>query len=100
MKHMLTPDIRRLYRAILELKTEQECADFFNDICTIKELQDIAQRLEVACMLDEGKNYLEISALTGASTATISRVKKCLYYGSGGYRRALDRADGEGEENG
>lgn len=100
MKNMLTPDIRRLYRAILELKTEQECADFFNDICTIKELQDIAQRLEVACMLDEGKNYLEISALTGASTATISRVKKCLYYGSGGYRRALDRADGEGEENG
>jgi TrpR-related protein YerC/YecD len=99
MNNMLTPDIKRFYRAILELKTEQECADFFNDICTIKELQDIAQRLEVACMLDEGKNYLEISALTGASTATISRVKKCLYYGSGGYRRAIDRADGKGEGN-
>ena len=99
MNDMLTSDIQRFYRAILSLKTEQECADFFNDICTIKELQDIAQRLEVAFMLDEGKNYLEISALTGASTATISRVKKCLYYGSGGYRRSIERADGEGEEN-
>ena len=89
----------RLYQAILNLETEEECAAFFQDICSIKELKDIAQRLEVACMLDEGKNYLEISALTGASTATISRVKKCLYYGCGGYRRALDRADGEGEEN-
>ena len=99
MNEILSHDIQCFYRAILELKTEQECADFFNDICTIKELQDIAQRLEVAFMLDKGKNYLEISALTGASTATISRVKKCLYYGSGGYRRAIDRVGGEGEEN-
>lgn len=99
MNESLSPDIKRLYRTILDLKTEQECESFFNDICTIKELQDIAQRLEVAFMLHEGKNYLEISALTGASTATISRVKKCLYYGSGGYRRAIDRADGQGEES-
>ena len=99
MNELLSPDIKRFYRAILELKTEQDCASFFTDICTIKELQDIAQRLEVAFMLDEGKNYLEISALTGASTATISRVKKCLYYGSGGYRHAIDRVGGKGEQD-
>ena len=92
------PGIEKLYQAILELKTEEECASFFEDICTIKELQDITQRLEVALMLDEGKNYQEISELTGARTATISRVKKCLVYGSGGYRIAITRATEKGEE--
>ena len=95
---MHTSEIQALYRAILDLKTEEECAAFFEDICTIKELQDIAQRLEVAFMLHEGKNYQEICALTGASTATISRVKKCLVYGSGGYRQALVRLDKEGKQ--
>ena len=89
MEALHTPEIKRLYRAILALKNEDECASFFEDLCTIKEVQDIAQRLEVACMLDEGKNYQEISSLTGASTATISRVKKCLVYGCGGYRKAV-----------
>ena len=92
MNVLHTPELQRLYQAVLELKTKEDCASFFEDICTIKELQDIAQRLEVAFMLDEGKNYQEISALTGASTATISRVKKCLVYGSGGYQGALARA--------
>ena len=97
-----TPEAaHRLYRAILALKSEEECQAFFEDICTIKELQDISQRLLVAAMLHEGKNYQEVSRVTGASTATICRVNKCLVYGSGGYRLALSReADEEkGEEN-
>lgn len=84
--------IERLMQALLDLNTKEECHALLEDICTIKEVQDIAQRLEVCFMLDEGKNYQEISKATGASTATISRVKKCLVYGSGGYRTALDRA--------
>ena len=85
----------RLYTAILNLKTEDECAAFFEDICSIKELQDISQRLEVATMLHDGKNYQEVSRETGASTATICRVNKCLNYGSGGYRLALSRLNKE-----
>ena len=81
----------RLYTAILNLKTEDECAAFFEDICSIKELQDISQRLEVATMLHDGKNYQEVSRETGASTATICRVNKCLNYGSGGYRAAIEK---------
>jgi TrpR-related protein YerC/YecD len=92
------PSTDALFDAILSLETKEECYMFFEDLCTIKEVQDIAQRLEVAFMLDEGKNYQEISKATGASTATISRVKKCLIYGSGGYRTALDRAKEEGEK--
>ena len=97
MEVLRTPEILRLYKAILALETEEDCISFFEDICTIKELQDISQRLEVAFMLHEGKNYQEISALTGASTATISRVKKCLVYGSGGYRKAVADAEKRGE---
>lgn len=85
--------MHRLYEAILRLQTEEECRAFFEDICTIKELQDVSQRLEVATMLHEGKNYQEISRTTGASTATICRVNKCLVYGSGGYRLAMSRRD-------
>ena len=82
-------EIYKLYEAVVGLKTVEECAAFFEDICTIKELQDISQRLQVAEMLNEGKNYQEISKQTGASTATICRVNKCLVYGSGGYRTVL-----------
>lgn len=81
----------RLFAAILSLKTEEECRLFFDDLCTIKELSDLSQRLEVACLLSAGKNYLDISKETGASTATISRVGKCLNYGEGGYRTILER---------
>jgi TrpR-related protein YerC/YecD len=91
------PGAERLIAALLNLKSEADCRAFLEDICTIKELQDISQRLELAFMLDEGKNYQEISKATGASTATISRVKKCLVYGSGGYRRALDTAKEKGD---
>ncbi len=77
------------FEAILKLKTIEECRVFFEDVCTIKEMEAISQRLEVAAMLREGKNYQEISRVTGASTATISRVNKCLQYGMGGYDLVL-----------
>ena len=79
------------FKAVLQLKTLEDCQKFFEDVCTIKELQSIAQRWEVAVMLNEGKNYLDISKKTGASTATISRVAKCLNYGAGGYELVLER---------
>ncbi len=79
------------YKAVLCLESNEECATFFEDIFTVKELQDISQRIEVAIMLDQGKSYNEICEKTGASTATISRVNRCLLYGSGGYRNVLDK---------
>ena len=79
-----------LFEAILKLKSVEDCRRFFEDVCTIKELQDITQRLEDARLLKEGYNYQSISKETGASTATISRVNKCLNYGSGGYGIVLE----------
>lgn len=84
-------EAEHLFQAILKLQTIEECQAFFDDLCTIKEIQDLSQRFDVANMLDEGKNYQEISRATGASTATICRVNKCLNYGSHGYRTILDR---------
>lgn len=78
-----------LYDAILSLENTEECKIFFEDIFTVKELQDISQRYEVAIMLDKGKSYNEICEVTGASTATISRVNRCLMYGNGGYKTVL-----------
>ena len=78
-----------LFEAVLKLKTKEDCAKFFEDVCTMKEIEDLTQRLEVAAMLKAGKNYREISEATGASTATISRVNKCLMYGKGGYDSVL-----------
>ncbi len=83
--------LENLYRAILALETEQECAAFFDDICTIQELESISQRLEVARLLHQGKNYVDINKLTGASTATICRVSKCLSYGDGGYKAVIEK---------
>lgn len=80
-----------LFDAILSLKDKKECYKFFEDICTIKEIQDIAQRLEVARLLGEGRPYNDVAKITGASTATISRVNKCIAYGSGGYDLVLKR---------
>ena len=81
------------FGAILKLNSVEECRKFFEDVCTIKELQDITQRLEVAKLLSEKKNYQEVCKLTGASTATISRVNKCLLYGRGGYATVLSNGD-------
>lgn len=81
----------RFFETILKLKNIEECNSFFDDICTINEIKAITQRLEVAVLLEQGKTYLEIGKETGASTATISRVNKCLNYGSNGYKLALGR---------
>ena len=91
MKHTISEDTRALFRAILTLRSEEECAAFFEDICTVKEIQDLSQRLQVAAMLNRGEKYQTIEQITGASTATISRVNKCLVYGSGGYETVLKR---------
>ena len=81
----------RLFEAILRLESVEECYGFFEDVCTINEVQDMAQRFDVAVLLDEGRNYQSISKEVNVSTATISRVSRCLNYGSGGYRRALEK---------
>lgn len=86
-----------LFEAILQLKTVEECQAFFEDLCTIKEIMDMTQRFDVAKLLDAGKNYQEICRTTGASTATICRVNKCLNYGSQGYRTAMDRINAQKE---
>lgn len=83
----------RLFDAVLSLENREECEAFFEDLCTIKEIQDMAQRFQVAGLLNAGKSYNEISTLTGASTTTITRVGKCLNYGNGGYRKILDRTE-------
>ena len=83
------PNLDFLFNAILTVQDLDECYEFFEDLCTIREVRDLSQRFEVAGMLREGRSYQEISQRTGASTATICRVNKCLLYGTGGYRRAL-----------
>ncbi|WP_230474473.1 YerC/YecD family TrpR-related protein [Calidifontibacillus erzurumensis] len=81
----------QLFEAILSLKDIEECYRFFDDLCTVNEIQSLAQRLEVARMLQEGYTYHRIETETGASTATISRVKRCLNYGNDAYAMALNR---------
>ena len=80
-----------LFLAILSLKTKEECYRFFEDLCTISELKSMSQRLEVALMLEKKCIYTDIAAKTGASTATISRVNRCLHYGSDGYQTVIAR---------
>lgn len=96
MDKIKNPSTDRLFRAILGLETVDECYKFFEDLCTIKELQDFSLRLDVAEMLSRGIKYQDISAETGASTSTISRVNKCLTYGDG-YSAALERLKKSGE---
>ncbi len=91
MAFKFTEESDRFFDAILSLKNREDCKKFFEDICTIKEIQDLQQRLTVAKMLDEGRVYSEITEKTGASAATISRVNKCLTYGSDGYKTVLER---------
>ena len=85
MKQTITPDMKALFEAIVGIDTVEECEAFLEDLCTIKELQDLTQRYAVAKMLDRGEKYQSIEEATGASTATISRVNRSLNYGSGGY---------------
>ena len=90
MPKFQSKSIDRLFEVILSLESVEDCYNFFEDLCTIKELEDMAQRLDTAILLDEGENYQAICQKIGISTATISRVSKCLKYGDG-YRYALDK---------
>jgi len=85
------PLLDQLFLSILTLKNLDECYIFFDDLCTVNELRSLAQRLEVARMLRQGHTYHQIEQETGASTATISRVKRCLNYGNDGYKLVLER---------
>lgn len=90
--------IDTLFKAILTLKTCDECYDFFEDLCTISEIKAMAQRFQVAGMLENKEIYSEIEEKTGASSATISRINKCLQYGADGYKIALSRLGASSEE--
>ena len=97
-KKIHTEAVDHLFEAVLCLENKEECYTFFEDVCTINELLSLSQRFEVARMLRQKKTYLEISEKTGASTATISRVNRCVAYGSGGYGLVLERLDAQGEQ--
>ena len=85
----------QLFKAILLLNNEKECYSFFEDLATINEIKELSQRLEVARMLNDGSTYEEIAHKTGASSATISRVKRCLNYGADGYKLIIERLFGK-----
>lgn len=85
----------QLFRSILELKSVEECYTYFDDLCTIKEVRDMGQRLAVAMQLRRGDSYQKTVETTGVSSATICRVNRCLGYGSGGYNMVIDRMQKE-----
>ena len=97
-KNIMDERTELLFRGILTLRTVEDCRAFFEDLCTVKELSEMSRRLSAAKMLDEDKIYTEIAEETGLSTATISRVNRCLKYGSDGYVRVLERLKEEGAE--
>ena len=83
--------IDALFDAILSLETREECYDFFEDLCTVKEISDMAQRLEAAKLLLDGSTYEQIVETVEISTATISRINRCIQYGTGGYRQTIEK---------
>ena len=83
--------IDALFDAILSLETREECYDFFEDLCTVKEISDMAQRLEAAKLLLDGSTYEQIVKTVEISTATISRINRCIQYGTGGYRQTIEQ---------
>ena len=90
-----SPELDLLYDAFTRIQSKDEFYSFFEDLCTVVEMQSLAHRFMVAKLLNEGKTYTEVSEETGASTATISRISKCLSYGADGYKLILDRMKGE-----
>ena len=97
MANWYNEDVKELFDAVLTLKTREECFAFFSDICTVTEIQSISQRLRVAELLRQGMSYNAITAKTGVSAATISRVSRCLEYGEGGYDLAIMRLEKQGD---
>ena len=99
MSHHYNESEERLFRTIADLRTPVECRNFFEDLCTIKEIHDMSQRLDIAVLLEQGYNYVKISETVGVSAATITRVNRALNYGADGYRTALDRINGKEMHN-
>lgn len=97
MKEINNESMDTLFSAVLQLETIDECRRFFTDLCTISELKSMSQRMEVALMLKDKSVYTDIAAKTGASTATISRVNRCINYGSDGYNLVIERMENENE---
>ena len=87
--------IDALFDAILSLETREECYDFFEDLCTVKEISDMAQRLEAAKLLLDGSTYEQIVKTVEISTATISRINRCIQYGTGGYHQTIEKVRGK-----
>ncbi len=98
MKKLHCESVDRLFQTILNLETLEECYDYFEDLCTVKEIEDMSQRLDTAILLSEGLSYQKITEKVAVSTATIGRVSKCLNYGSGGYRKAIEKLKKEEEK--
>ena len=96
VKH--TQETDRLMEALLCLRTPEEAYQLFEDLCTVKEIQDMAQRLEIAFLLKQGTKYQDVADRTGVSSATISRVNRCLQYGAGGYQLITERLSAEGDK--
>ena len=92
--------LKLLTEVLLSLKTEDEARSLLSDLCTIREMQDLGQRLEVARLLRRQMTYSDIAQQTGASTATISRVNRCLLNGAGGYESILDKIQAQREKQG
>jgi len=88
----------RLFQSFANLESIDECRAYFQDLCTVKELQDMAQRLDTAILLSQGYSYKKIMENVEVSTATIGRVSKCLNYGSGGYQKAIERLNQSEEQ--
>lgn len=91
MHKLRSESVDRLFQTILNLQTLDECYAYFEDICTIKEILDMSQRLDTAVLLSQGMSYQKIAEQVAVSSATIGRVSKCLNYGSGGYQKAIER---------
>lgn len=91
MNNLRCESIDRLFETFLNLESVDECYAYFEDLCTIKEIQDMSQRLDTAILLSKGLSYQKITEQVDVSTATIGRVSKCLNYGSGGYRKAIEK---------
>ena len=99
MKNYRTKSVEMLINAMAKFNSPDEVYAFLDDLCTIKEIQDMAQRFETAILLAEGKSYQKIAETVGVSTATISRVNRCLNYGNGGYEAAIKSISNKGEKN-
>ena len=93
MQKLRCESVDRLFQTILNLQTIDECYAYFEDLCTIKEILDISQRLDTAILLSKGLSYQKIAEQVSVSSATIGRVSKCLNYGSGGYKKAIEKLE-------